>query len=93
MANLSNERQFTGQAYTWSLTAGVWRKSCEHFQVYCYWQLARKGEELNVEDRTRKGKKMQNDNEREGKKENLKSPAHQLVSALRKRINNSIRGL
>lgn len=69
MANLSNERPFTVQvSYMCYLTAGVWRKSCERFQVYCYWRLARKGKDLNVEDGTKKEKKMQNDNERERKK-------------------------
>lgn len=82
MAN-PNERQFTGQSLHVVLDSRCLRKGPEHFQVYCYWQLA-KGEESEIYDWTRKGKKMQNDNEREGKERNLKSPAHQLVSALRK---------
>lgn len=61
-------------SYMWYLTASVWRKSCKHFQVYCYWQMARKGKDLNVQDRTQKENKMQNDNEREReRKENLKT--------------------
>lgn len=52
--------------------------------------MARKGKDLNMEDQTRKEKKMQNDNERETervkKKQNLKTPAYQLLSALRKHI-------
>lgn len=42
-----------------------------------------------------KKNKMPNDNERErrgGKKRKPKTPAHQLVSALRKCIHSSIRG-
>lgn len=39
-----------------------------------------------------RGRKCKTIMKERGKKENLNSPAHQLVSALRKRINNSIRG-
>lgn len=57
----------------WQQVSGENPANIFKYTVTGNWQ--EKGEELNVEDRTRKGKKMQNDNEREGKERKPKIPS------------------